>query len=49
MPAKIDKKCYALVSTEGTLWCTQGLATERYTWPVKLTSQPRILFFWWQY
>ena len=28
MAARTDKKIYALVVNEGTLWCKQGLATE---------------------
>jgi len=45
MAAKMDKTFYALVITEGTLWCIQGLATELF----KPTSQPRTLFLWGQY
>jgi hypothetical protein len=49
MAAKMVKKFYALVATEGTLWCIQGLATEFYIWSVKHTSQPHILFLLGQY
>jgi hypothetical protein len=48
MAAKMVKKFYALVATEGTLWCIQDLATELYIWPFKPTSQPHILFLWGQ-
>ena len=49
MAAKMAKKFYALVATEGMLWCMQGLATELYIWSAKPTSQPHILFLWGQY
>ena len=48
MAAKMVKKFYALVATEGTLWSIKGLVSEFYIWPVKPTSQPHILFLWGQ-
>ena len=49
MTAKMDKKFCALVVTEGTLWCIQGLATELCIWPVKPTAQPHTLLLWRQF